>query len=64
MVRNFLYDVERQRGVLVDFGLAEVIIHMNVRRLLADVTIARRNRVLSLLVSRTGEHQESKNTIE
>ena len=22
--RNFLYDVERQRGVLVDFGLAEV----------------------------------------
>lgn len=22
--RNFLYDIDRQRGVLVDFGLAEV----------------------------------------
>ena len=22
--RNFLYDIERKRGVLVDFGLAEV----------------------------------------
>ena len=50
--------------MLVDFGLAEVIIQMNVGRLIADVTIARRDRVLSLLVSRTGEHQESKNTIE
>ena len=24
MNRNFLYDIDRQRGVLVDFGLAEV----------------------------------------
>lgn len=24
---NFLYDIERQRGVLVDFGLAEVLSH-------------------------------------
>ena len=24
LFRNFLYDVHRQRGVLVDFGLAEV----------------------------------------
>ena len=24
--RNFLYDVDRQQGVLVDFGLAEVLV--------------------------------------
>ena len=62
--RNFLYDVERQRGVLVDFGLAEVITRMDDHHDLADMTVARGNRLLSLFVSRTGEHQEGQNTVE
>lgn len=37
---------------------------MDVHRLVADLTIAGGNRVLSLSVPRTGEHQESQDTIE
>lgn len=40
---NFLFDVERQRGVLVDFGLAEVNGRKHAHCLVADMTTARGN---------------------
>ena len=50
--------------MLVDFGLAEVITRMDDHHDLADMTVARGNRLLSLFVSGTGEHQEGQNTVE